>query len=114
VLAGEVKAYAVTASSRLSIASDIATVDEAGLPGFHVSVWNGLWVPRGTPKEVIAKLNAAAVDAMADVKVRASLSQLGLEIPPPRQRTPEALHALHKAEIERWWPIIRAAKTTQD
>ena len=109
VRAGTIKAYAVTAKTRLAVAPDIPTVDEAGLPGFYVSVWRGLWVPKGTPKEVIAKLNAAVVDALADPAVRQRLADLGQELPPREQQTPEALGAFHKAEIEKWWPIIKAA-----
>jgi tripartite-type tricarboxylate transporter receptor subunit TctC len=109
VRAGSVKAYAVTAKSRLAAAPDIPTVDEAGLPGFYISNWHALWVPKGTPKNVIAKLNAAVVDALADPTVRARLADLGQEIFPRDQQTPEALGALQKAEIEKWWPIIKAA-----
>jgi tripartite-type tricarboxylate transporter receptor subunit TctC len=106
---GKIRAYAVTAKARLASAPDIPTVDEAGLPGFYISVWHGLWVPRGTPNDVVAKLNSAAVDALADPKVRARLADLGQDIPAREQQTPEALGAYHKAEIEKWWPIIRAA-----
>jgi tripartite-type tricarboxylate transporter receptor subunit TctC len=109
VRAGKVRAYAVTASARLDSARDIPTVAEAGLPGLSMSIWSALWVPKGTPKEVIARLNAAAVDSMADPAVRGRLKDLGLDIPPRDQQTPETLGALHKAEIEKWWPIIRAA-----
>jgi tripartite-type tricarboxylate transporter receptor subunit TctC len=109
VQAGTIKAFAVTAKTRLPSAPDIPTVDEAGAPGLYISVWYGLWVPKGTPRDVIAKLNAAAVDAMADPTVRTRMATLGLEIPPREQQTPEALGALQKAEIERWWPIIKAA-----
>jgi tripartite-type tricarboxylate transporter receptor subunit TctC len=109
VRAGKIKAYAVAAKARLAAAPDIPTVDEAGLPGFYISIWRGIWVPRGTPKEVIAKLNAAVVEALADPAVRQRLADLGGEIPPREQQTPEALGAFHKAEIEKWWPIIKAA-----
>ena len=109
IQAGRIKAYAVAANKRLPAASNVPTVDEAGLPGFHVSVWTALWVPKGTPRDVIAKLNAAVVDALADPTVRQRFADAGLEIPPREQQTPEALAAHHKAEIEKWWPIIKAA-----
>jgi tripartite-type tricarboxylate transporter receptor subunit TctC len=105
---GKVKAYAVTAKTRWAVAPDIPTVDEAGLPGFHMSIWRGLWAPRDTPTRVIGKLNSAVVDALADPAVRHRLAEMGEEIPPREQQTPEALGALQKAEIEKWWPIIKA------
>src|SRR5712691_587811 len=106
---GQVKAYAVTANTRLAAAPDIPTVDEAGAPGVYISTWYGLWVPKGTPPEAIAKLNAAAMEALSDPAVRQRLAGLGQEIPPPEQQTAEALGAHHKAEIEKCWPIIKAA-----
>ena len=109
VRAGTIKAYAVTAKARLPSAPEIPTVDEAGLPGFYTSTWYGLWAPRGTPRPVIAKLNAAVVEALADPVVQKRLGDQGLEFPPPEQQTPEALGAHHKAEIEKWWPIVKAA-----
>jgi tripartite-type tricarboxylate transporter receptor subunit TctC len=109
VRSGNIKAYAVTAKTRLPAAPDIPTVDEAGLPGLYISVWYGLWVPKGTPKDVIGTLNAAAKVAMADPAVRTRMADLGLEVPPPDQQSPEALGALQKAEIDKWWPIIKAA-----
>jgi tripartite-type tricarboxylate transporter receptor subunit TctC len=109
VRAGTIKAYAVTAKTRLPAAPDVPTVDEAGVPGLYISVWYGLWVPKGTPKDIIAKLNAAAMAAMADPTVRTRMADFGLEVPPPEQQTAAALGALQKAEIEKWWPIIKAA-----
>jgi tripartite-type tricarboxylate transporter receptor subunit TctC len=106
---GTIKAYAVTAKERLASAPEIPTVDEAGLPGFYISVWTALWAPAGTPKPAIARLNAAVVDALGNSNVRARLAELGQDIPPPDQQTPAALGALQKAEIEKWWPIIKAA-----
>jgi tripartite-type tricarboxylate transporter receptor subunit TctC len=109
VRSGQIKGFAVTAKSRLAAAPEIPTVDEAGLPGFYVSFWLGLWAPKGTPKDVIAKLNSAAVTALADPTVRTRLTDLGFEIFPRDQQTPEALASYQKAEIEKWWPIIKAA-----
>jgi tripartite-type tricarboxylate transporter receptor subunit TctC len=109
VRAGKIRAYAVTAKTRLDSAPEIPTVDEAGLPGLYMSVWSALWVPKGTPMEVITKLNAAAVESMADPLVRKRLGDIGVDIPPRDQQTPEALGALHKAEVEKWWPLIKAA-----
>jgi len=109
VRAGKLRAYAVTSKSRIPAAPDIPTVDEAGLPGLYIAIWHGLWVPRATPREVIAKLNAAAVETLADPAVRQRLADMGQEIPARDQQTPEVLGAFHRAEIEKWWPIIRAA-----
>jgi tripartite-type tricarboxylate transporter receptor subunit TctC len=106
---GTVKAYAVTSGARLAAAPDIPTVDEAGAPGVYISTWYGMWVPKGTPPDVIGKLTAAAMDALADPVVRQRLAGLGQEIPPREQQTAEALAAHHKAEIEKWWPLIKAA-----
>jgi tripartite-type tricarboxylate transporter receptor subunit TctC len=109
VKSGKVRAYAVTAPTREAAPPDIPTVDEAGLPGLHTAIWHGLRLPKGTPKEVVAKLNAAVVETLGDLAVRARFAELEQEIPPPEQLTPEALYAHHKAEIDKWFPIIRAA-----
>ena len=109
VRAGKIKALAVTSKTRLGSVHDIPTVDEAGLRGFYMSVRNALWVPKDTPKEIVAKLNAAAMDALADRNVRNRMRDLGLEIPSPGEQTPAALGAFHKAEIDKWQPIIKAS-----
>jgi tripartite-type tricarboxylate transporter receptor subunit TctC len=109
VRAGTIKAYAVTAKSRLAAAPDIPTVDEAGLPEFYFSTWYALWSSKGTPKDVISKLNAAVKEAMGIPAVSARLAELGVETPPADQRTPEALGTLQRVEIEKWWPVINAA-----
>ena len=105
---GNIKAYAVTAKARLVSAPDIPTVDEVGLPGFYITVWSGMWAPKGTPQEVISKLNAAVVDALADKAVQRRLADLGQEVPALDQQTPAALAALQRTEIEKWWPIVKA------
>ncbi len=109
VRADRIKAFAVTAKRRLAATPDIPTVDEAGLPGFYVENWQGFFAPKGTPATIVARLNAAVVDALADAAVRARLTDLGQEIFPREQQTPEALAALLRAGIEKWWPIIKAA-----
>jgi tripartite-type tricarboxylate transporter receptor subunit TctC len=110
---GNIKAYAVTAKARLASAPDIPTVDEAGLPGFYITVWSGMWAPKGTPQDVISKLNAAVVDALADKAVQGRLADLGQEVPALDQQTPAALAALQKTEIEKWWPIVKAMNLQQ-
>ncbi len=109
IRAGRVRAYAVTAKTRQAAAPEIPTVDEAGLPGLHTAIWHGLWVPKGTPKDVIMKLNSAIVEALADPGVIKRFVDLGQEIPARDQQTPEVLATHHKAEVEKWWPIIKAA-----
>ena len=109
ILSGAVKPYAVAAGTRVSAAPQVPTVDEAGLPGFYASLWLGLWLPKGTPKEVITKLNSAVIEALTDPAVRQRLADIGQSVPPREQQTPEALGAFQKAEIEKWWPIIKAA-----
>ena len=109
IRSGNIKAYAVTNKNRLTAAPDIPTVDEAGLPGFYTTVWNAIWAPKGTPKNVIMKLNAAVVGELADSAIRRRLADLGQQIVPRDQQTPEALAAFHRAEIEKWWPIIKGA-----
>src|ERR1700731_2176106 len=109
VRAGTIKAYAVTDKVRLAAAPEIPTVDEAGVPGLHIAIWHGLWMPKGTPKEIVAKLNAAVVDSLADANVRKRLADLGQENPPRGDQNPQTLYAYHKAEIEKWWPILKAA-----
>jgi len=109
VRSGNAKAYAVASRIRLAEAPDIPTVDEAGLPGFYFSHWYAFFAPKGTPNAVIDTLNTATVEALADPVVRKRLSDLGLEIYPREQQTPQALAALLKAEIEKWWPIVKEA-----
>jgi tripartite-type tricarboxylate transporter receptor subunit TctC len=106
---GSIKALAVMAKTRWFAAPDVPTVNEMGVPGIHVSIWHGLWAPKSTPKEAIAKLNSAVVTALSDPTVRQRFADWGQEIPTRDQQTPEALAAYHKADIERWWPMIKAA-----
>jgi tripartite-type tricarboxylate transporter receptor subunit TctC len=109
VRAGQVRAYAVTAGTRLTTAPEIPSVDEAGVPGLYVSTWSSLWAPKGTPKDVVMRLNAAVTEALGDPAVRQRLTEIGQEVPPREQQSPEALAALQAAEIAKWWPIIKAA-----
>jgi tripartite-type tricarboxylate transporter receptor subunit TctC len=106
---GQLKALAVQAKERWWGAPEIPTVNEAGVPGLYGSYWHGMWVPRGTARDVIAKLNAAVVAALADPLVQRRFKDAGQSIWPRAHQTPEALAAHHKAEIDRWWPIIKAA-----
>jgi tripartite-type tricarboxylate transporter receptor subunit TctC len=107
--AGNFKPYAVAAKARMTTLPDIPTVDEAGLPGFHIPLWYGLWLPKGSPKDAIDRLNAAAVDTLADPAIRARMMDVGLELPARDEQTPAALGALQNAEIEKWWPVVKAA-----
>jgi tripartite-type tricarboxylate transporter receptor subunit TctC len=104
---GSIKAYAVTSDTRLAVAPDIPTFGEMGLPALSYSPWTGLFAPKGTPMEIIGRLNAAALEALADPVVRSRLAELGEEVFPREQQTPEALGALQKADIGKWWPIIK-------
>jgi tripartite-type tricarboxylate transporter receptor subunit TctC len=106
---GEIKAFAVLAKTRWAAAPDVPTIDEAGVRGLHIPLWNALWAPKGTPRDIIGKLNTAVVDALADATVRQRMATIGFEIPAREQQTPEALAAFHQAEIDKWWPIIKAA-----
>jgi tripartite-type tricarboxylate transporter receptor subunit TctC len=114
VRAGTIRAYAVTDDKRVESAPDIPTTDEAGLPGFHMTLWSGLWLPKGTPREIVAKLNAAAVEALNDPAVKKQLENLGLQMPPKDQLSPQALGDWQKAQIAKWWPMIKAAKVKVD
>jgi tripartite-type tricarboxylate transporter receptor subunit TctC len=114
VRAGNIRAYAVTAEKRLPSAPEIPTTDEAGLPGFHMTLWSGMWVPRGTPGDIVRKLNAAVVDALNDPAARKQLENLGLQMPPADQLSPAALGNWQKAEIAKWWPMIKAANVKVD
>src|SRR5262249_43664922 len=107
VRSGSLKACAITAKTRLAAAPDVPTADAAVSPAFYASLGYGLCVPKDTPKPIIAKPNAAVVDALASPQVRTRLAELGPEIPPREQQTPEALGAFQKAEAEKWWPIIK-------
>lgn len=109
VRAGKIRAYAVTAKNRQAAAPEIPSVDEAGMPGLHTAVWHGIWAPAKTPRDVIIKLNAAYMDALADANVRTRFLDLGQEIPSREEQTPQALAKHHKAEIDKWWPLIREA-----
>jgi tripartite-type tricarboxylate transporter receptor subunit TctC len=114
IRAGTIRAYAVTDDKRVGQASDIPTTDESGLKGFHMTLWSGLWVPKDTPKEIVAKLNAAAVEAMNDPVVREKFENLGLEMPRKDQLSPEALGAWQQSEIAKWWPMLKAADIKMD
>jgi tripartite-type tricarboxylate transporter receptor subunit TctC len=107
--AGAIKPYALTSRKRVAAASDIPTADEAGLSGFYASLWYGAWVPKGTPKDIVTRLNAVMMETLADPTVTRRFDELGLDKPVREQQTPEALRAFQKAEADKWWPIIKAA-----
>jgi tripartite-type tricarboxylate transporter receptor subunit TctC len=109
IATGSIKPFAVTGKTRLSSSSDIPTADEAGLSGFVASLWYGLWVPKNTPKDIVEKLNATVRQVLADPAVESRFADLGIEISPRDQQSPETLRAFQKAEMERWWPIIKAS-----
>lgn len=114
VRGGFIKAFAVTAKNRVAMAPDVPTTDEAGLPGFYFTFWHALWAPKGTPKDILTKLNSALVNALADPTTRQKLTDIAQDIFPLEQQTPQALYAYQKAEIEKWWPIIKAANIKVD
>jgi tripartite-type tricarboxylate transporter receptor subunit TctC len=106
---GKIRAYMVTAKNRQVAAPEIPTADEAGMPGLYTAVWHGLWVPKGTPRDINMKLNAALVEAMQDPLVRKRFIDLGQEIPAREGMTQQALARHQKAEIDKWWPLMRDA-----
>jgi len=106
---GQIKAYAMMAKRRWWAAPDVPTMEEAGVPGLYASFWHGLWLPKRTPDDIVGKLNSAVRSALADPAVRQRFADQGQEIPSPERQTPEALGAHQKAEIEKWWPMIKAA-----
>jgi tripartite-type tricarboxylate transporter receptor subunit TctC len=107
--AGAIKPFAIASRTRIDVANEIPTTDEAGLPGFHASLWYGLWAPKGTSRDIIDKLNAAMLLALAHGETRKRFADLGLAAPGPTQQTPEGLRAFQKQEANKWWPIIKAA-----
>jgi tripartite-type tricarboxylate transporter receptor subunit TctC len=109
VRSGQIKAYAMMAKTRWWAAPDVPTMEEAGVPGLYASFWHGLWVPKGTSENVIASLNSAVRSALADPAVRQRFADQGQAIPAPEQQSPEALGAHQRAEIKKWWPVIKAA-----
>ena len=114
VQSGQLKAFGVAAKKRWFVMPDVPTITETGVAEVDVPFWHGLWAPKGTPKEIIAKLNTAVIEAFADPSVRKRFADLGHEIPGRDQLTPEALAAYHKAELDKWWPIMKAAGIKAD
>ena len=114
VQAGKLRAYALLSKSRWPGAPDVPTIDEAGVPGLYLPFWHGLWVPKGTPRDAVARLNSAVVETLADPAMQKRLTELGVEIPPRNQQAPEALRAFLKGEIDKWRPIIEAANIKPD
>ena len=112
--AGSLTPFAITGKARLPSSPDIPTADEAGLSGFFASLWYGLWAPKDTPKDIIARLSAVMMQVLADPPVQKRFAELGIEITPPAQQSPDALRAFQKAESERWWPIIKASNIKVD
>jgi tripartite-type tricarboxylate transporter receptor subunit TctC len=114
VLAGAIRAIAVPAKTRLLSLPDVPTTDEAGLPGFYASIWFGMWAPKDTPKDIVAKLNTVVVAALADANVKDRLNKLGQQVASRELQVPEAFAAFQKAEADKWWPIIGAANIKLD
>jgi tripartite-type tricarboxylate transporter receptor subunit TctC len=114
VQSGKFRAFALLAKNRWPVAPNVPTIDEAGLPGLYLPFWHGLWAPKGTPADILARLNAVAVDALSDPATRERLAGIGVELPPREQQTPEGLRAYHAADIERWRPLIEAANIKPD
>ena len=109
VRSGQLKVFAVMGKTRVPAAPEIPTAEELGVPGLHVTFWFGLWAPKGTPKPIVARLNAAVIEAFADPTVQRRYADFGTEIPPREQQTAEAFGVFHKAEVEKWWPFIKTA-----
>ncbi len=109
VRAGKLRAYMVTTNKRQAAAPEIPTTDEAGMPGLYTTVWHGIWLPAKTSRDINVKLNAGIVETLADETVRKRFADLGQEIPPRDEQTQQALARFHKAEIDKWWPLMRAA-----
>jgi tripartite-type tricarboxylate transporter receptor subunit TctC len=109
VRSGQLKAYAVLGKTRTPSAPEIPTADELGVPALHVTFWFGLWAPKGTPRPIIERLNAAVTEALGDPAVQKRIAELGAEIPTREQQTAEAFGAFHKAEVDKWWPFINSA-----